>query len=352
MLCRYMCCLRLEQQENLEIYPFGTGERVLRATKLSFVDSVWEILGAFLQRIPLIHLQRPRQHDTEYSSMRSVVLDDSARFLEVMRGECITRFTAVPSVLEVLLLQTIESALRTALVGLRYVLSSGETLSLRVVQNLTNIFPDVTILNLYGSTELSGDVTCMELKAPLTSVQITEWQHHGVPIGHLSDLGVVSDDTSLILLADEHEKKPELQLSSDMQTIIWPRSTTSTEKSSRGLLYVSGSLLALGYVGCNQQEVFATSEQLLSRHGGIQHGMQRRQWFCTGDMCSVIQGHLYYCGRNDNVVKIRGQRVSVEAVERAVTAALGELSPGTGFEDYQQVITFTTTKEVAKYNVL
>ncbi|OWZ15067.1 Acyl-CoA synthetase [Phytophthora megakarya] len=329
-------------------YPFVVEkhERVLRATKLSFVDSVWEIHGAFWQRIPLIHLQRPREYDAGYFFMKSVVLDDSARFLEIMRMERITRFTAVPTVLEVLLLQTIATDVRAALAGLRYMLSSGETLLLHVAQQLTDTLPDVTILNLYGSTEMSGDVTCMELKAPLSSALIAEWQQHGIPIARLDDRGVVGDDTSLVLLSDGQGEKA---VSDGTSTIIWPRSTTTSEKFERGMLYVSGPLVSFGYVGCDQ-EVCVTSEELLDKHDDRQQDIVRgRRWFCTGDICSVTQGHLYFCGRKDNVVKIHGRRVSLEEVERAVVAGLKKFSTHTRFDDNRQVIAFTTTKEVTKY---
>ena len=140
------------------MYPFVTlkdgksSERVLRATRLSFVDSVWEILGAFLQRVPLVHVQPPRHRGEgiRHCSMTSVVLDDSTRFLKVIQREHVTRFTAVPSVLDVFLLQTTEIERKSCLAGLRYVLSSGESLPFQVLRRLTASSPSVTILNLYG----------------------------------------------------------------------------------------------------------------------------------------------------------------------------------------------------------
>jgi non-ribosomal peptide synthetase component F len=141
-------------------YPFAESEeRVLRATKLSFVDSAWEVLGAVLKRVPLVHLQAPRDQRegvcSQRSLTRSVVLDDSARFLKVMKGERVTRFTAVPSVLEVLLLQLGTGG---GMASLRYVLSSGETLSLHVLQQLMTQLPGVAILNLYGEERRVPDV--------------------------------------------------------------------------------------------------------------------------------------------------------------------------------------------------
>ncbi|KAG2825739.1 hypothetical protein PC112_g9571 [Phytophthora cactorum] len=149
----------------------------------------------------------------------SVVLDNSVLFLEVIRSEKATRFTAVPSVLEVLLLQTTEKNRKSALSGLRYVLSSGESLQLHVLQQLTTHLPDVTILNLYGSTEVSGDITCMELKAPFSAAQIAQWQQYGISIANLDRYGVVGD-TSLLLLPDDVDS------STDDSAIIWPKRGT------------------------------------------------------------------------------------------------------------------------------
>ncbi|KAG7383886.1 hypothetical protein PHYPSEUDO_003243 [Phytophthora pseudosyringae] len=348
-------------------YPFArstsggrTSERVLRATKLAFVDSVWEILGAFLQRVPLVHLQAPRREDESTSEsasfpMKSVVLDDSLRFLEVIRSENVTRFTAVPSMLEVLLLQTTEKDRHSSLAGLRYVISSGESLSLHVLQQLATGLPDVTILNLYGSTELSGDVTCMELKAPLSSTQTSEWQQHGVPLANLDRHSVVGDDTSLLLLSDDIDKNCAA-------TIIWPtrsgsKSISSTDTSrepTRGVLYVSGPLLTYGYIGDGHEGLFKGSDEL---PGGPYNSLQQsvsqaRRWLCTGDICSVIQGHLYFCGRKDNAVKLYGQRVYLEAVERAVAAALKETTTDSQFCSRHRVVAFTTTKQVSKYALL
>ncbi|KAG3030620.1 hypothetical protein PC120_g3607 [Phytophthora cactorum] len=323
-------------------YPFDIkSERVLRATKLSFVDSVWEILGAFLKRVPLIHLQTPRYPEAEWRNMKSVVLDNSVLFLEVIRSEKATRFTAVPSVLEVLLLQTTEKNRKSALSGLRYVLSSGESLQLHVLQQLTTHLPDVTILNLYGSTEVSGDITCMELKAPFSAAQIAQWQQYGISIANLDRYGVVGD-TSLLLLPDDVDS------STDDSAIIWPKrgtseSNSSTEDCTRGILYVSGPLLTFGYIGDTREDVFVDSDKLL---GGTK---QATRWFCTGDICSVMQGNLYYCGRKDNAVKIHGQRVYLEAVERAVAAALKETAESTQFGGNHQIIALTATKKVHKY---
>ncbi|CAH0474542.1 unnamed protein product [Peronospora belbahrii] len=368
-------------------YPFSsydvgkrTSERVLRATKLSFVDSVWEIIGAFLQRVPLVHMQSPRHQvgSNIHSCTTSVVLDNSQRFLEIICSETVTRFTAVPSVLEVLLLQTTEIHRRSYLAGLRYVLSSGESLSLHVLQQLTASLPEVTVLNLYGkdnsansiysssllivvfigSTEVSGDITCMELKAPFSTVQMADWQEYGVPIASLDQFGVIGGSKTSLVLVPEGLDESALCSSNESTTVIWPKKsirevnvfTEIDEKRTMGVLYVSGPLLTCGYLGDNLDNVFAGSYSLSDHQNESNRKriVQPSRWFCTGDTCSAARGRLYFCGRIDNAVKIHGQRVYMEAVERAVACALKETTRDLQFNDRGQVCAFTFAKAVTK----
>uniref|UniRef100_A0AAV1UM66 Carrier domain-containing protein n=1 Tax=Peronospora matthiolae TaxID=2874970 RepID=A0AAV1UM66_9STRA len=347
------------------MYPFATSKdgrssgRVLRATRLSFVDSVWEILGAFLQRVPLVHVQLPRHRgeSMRHCSMTSVVLDDSTRFLKVIQRENVTRFTAVPSVLDVLLQQTTEIERKSCLAGLRYVLSSGESLPFQVLRRLTASLPSVTILNLYGSTELSGDVTCMELKAPLSSAKIAEWQRHDVPIATLTERGVVGGhETFLVLLPEDHENDT-MYSRNGSATLIWPRHHTyemvTTTRTNRqpitGILFVSGPLLVEKYVGDSQKDMFVDSALLFGNRVESEQARDERprRWFCTGDICSLIQGRLYFDGRKDSGVKIRGQRVYMEAVERGVALALQETTGGKKYGGSGPVIAFTVSKRVS-----
>lgn len=132
-------------------YPFqaSTCERVLRATKLSFVDSVWEILGALEQQIPLVHIRND-------AAGESVILRDRSVFLLVMQRWKITRLTVIPSVLELLVrpsqeMTAIASTLGTAAAShLRYLLISGEPLPLNVLLAYSQMLPGTTLLNLYG----------------------------------------------------------------------------------------------------------------------------------------------------------------------------------------------------------
>lgn len=54
------------------------------------------------------------------------------------------------------------------------------------------------------------------------------------------------------------------------------------------------------------------------------HRSKKTRWFRMGDICKVMGDALYFCGRTDKLVKIRGQRIQLEAVERMIAAALEE----------------------------
>lgn len=352
-------------------YPFhrkqsGTEERVMRATKLSFVDCVWEVLGAFLEHVPLVHLQRPRGEDCRHQYLKSVVLDDSEQFLEVMRSEQVARITVIPSVLEVMILQTRLADRQSAFQFLRYLLSSGETLRLYIVQQLLDELPDVTILNLYGSTEVSGDITCMPLKAPLLPEKVAVWERYGLPIAELRGGGIVGDNSRLVLLPDHDAKgKRHLDAQGSLSVTVWPKkilaktSAESPNQSSNGVLYVSGPLVACGYVGPHEQDGFASCSTMDGTERVPTSDEDYRRWFCMGDLCTVVGDYLFYCGRTDLVVKINGIRVSLEEIERAVLAAVKEAkkssicagsAPAPG-QCGQQVVAFSTTKQTNKYRL-
>lgn len=123
-------------------------ERVARVTKLTFVDSVSEILGALLKQVPLVHLEA-----NDPTARRSnVILDQSELFVQAVQQLKVSRFTVVPSVLEVLLLQYRSSArLQQALASVRFVLVSGEVLPLSLVVQAASVLPRAKLLNMYGA---------------------------------------------------------------------------------------------------------------------------------------------------------------------------------------------------------
>uniref|UniRef100_K3XC20 AMP-dependent synthetase/ligase domain-containing protein n=1 Tax=Globisporangium ultimum (strain ATCC 200006 / CBS 805.95 / DAOM BR144) TaxID=431595 RepID=K3XC20_GLOUD len=172
-----------------ETYPFDAGKECgIRVTKLSFVDSVWEILGFLLNAIPLVHMEHElcRESGRSSSPPGHVILDNSDAFLHVVHRFHVTRFTTIPSILEMLLHSKHASRrLCEALASLHYVLVSGETFPVNLAMRATTVLSNVMFLNLFGSTEVSGDVTWFEIHAPLAVDDVATWKEHGVPIGRV-----------------------------------------------------------------------------------------------------------------------------------------------------------------------
>ncbi len=133
-----------------ERYPFREDDVCCAKTFLSFVDSIAEIFGPLLQGVPVIIITDQNVRDVE----------QLVRILDTYR---ITRIVVIPSLLrEMLKVFSQVSAPRTRL---RIVISSGEALGRDVAQQFLDIMgPDTLLLNLYGSSEVAGDVTAFEVK--------------------------------------------------------------------------------------------------------------------------------------------------------------------------------------------
>ena len=83
-----------------------------------------------------------------------------------------------------------------------------------------------------------------------------------------------------------------------------------------GSLYVSSRNLGRGYVG-DKQGSFLKNH--LNDSGEVDHILLYK----TGDYVQVNQGRLYYEGRLDSQVKVRGHRVDLIEIEKAVREVEG-----------------------------
>jgi acyl-CoA synthetase (AMP-forming)/AMP-acid ligase II len=284
---------------------------VLRTTRLTFVDAVAEILGACFCRVPLVHLHF--FHENNARLVDSVVLHSPRALLDVVAHWRVTRFTVVPTVLRLLLhavgsLQEERGSVRGGqrLASLQVLLVSGEPLPLRVVDECFRVVPHVTLVNLYGSTEVSGDVTWKMLRAPLTLAQHEKWSRLGMPIGE-SPVCAIGASTQIRLEREADD--------------------TTGDAESLSELWVRGGAVAAGYV-VDKKLVRPPGKWICDSESGV-------QWFRMGDLCRVVDGELFLCGRKDRQVKVRGNRLQLEDVERAIKHAVRDLPP---FADVCDVI--------------
>ncbi len=248
-------------------FPFAQGgvEVVAHRSSLNFVDSVAEIFSGLLSGVPTALLYP--------SEVR-----DLGTLIAALRRFEVSRLTVVPSVLAALL-RTVPN-LEQALPQLTLWTCSGEELPLSLLRQFRAAHPSATMLNIYGSTEVTADVTCAVFppRVPLPEDR--------VPIGS-SMAGA-----ELLILDEQMQPVPDGQ---------------------SGELYVGGPVLAQGYLR-------RPAEQTRRFVNHPHHPGERL--FRTGDRVRRdSSGQLYFLGRQDHQVKLRGVRVELEEIERTLLGA-------------------------------
>ena len=244
-----------------DAYPFKPDEVCCQKTPLSFVDSIWEIFGPLLRGTPLLIIP-------------DEVVKEPARLVDALAENEVTRIVMVPSLLRVIL--ETQNDLSERLAKLKYWVCSGETLPLDLANQFHSNLRDALLINLYGSSEVSADVTFHEVSEDhsLAAVPI------GKPIWN----------TQIYLLDQEMQPVP-IGVSAE--------------------LYVAGE----GLARCYLMEPAQTAERFLPDPFHANGGRLYR----TGDFARYLpDGSIQYLGRRDQQVKIRGKRVELAEVETAL----------------------------------
>jgi surfactin family lipopeptide synthetase A len=250
-------------------FPFAEGEVVGHRSSLNFVDAGPEMFAGLLRGIPTAIVLHEEQADL-------------GRFVALLERHHVTRLTVVPSILAALVRSVPE--LSSRLKALRLWITSGEELTLPLLQSFRAVHPSATLINLYGSTEVTGDVTCAVFGPgdPLPEQR--------VPIG------ATMADAELLVV------DPEGRVVADGEP---------------GELYVGGPVLARGYHDRPQEEAVRFPRHP-SRAGA--------RCFRTGDLVRrQADGAFVFLGRVDNLVKIRGVRIELEEIERCLRDACAQL---------------------------
>lgn len=259
-----------------EQYPYNINEICVFKTSMTFVDSVAEIFGPLLQGIPLIVFDK---HITAQPTV----------FIEKISHYKITRVTVVPSLLRAIF-QTLTLIEKTAsqnlLSSVKLWICSGEPLQFDLLAEFFEIFPRKhTLANFYGSTELTADVTAMTYNSREEAYKMI--MDKKVPIG-------TPIDNAVIYVLDQ-----ELNMA---------------EFGEIGEIYVAGYCLCSGYVGGTGSEKFVENPYTRTR--------TYKTMFKTGDFGRISETQdgsrvLFYEGRVDSQIKVRGQRIDLAEVQLA-----------------------------------
>ena len=130
-------------------YPYAAAEVACLKTNLGFVDHVAELFAPLLKGIPLVMVSNSQLQDVE-------------TFAAVLADNKVSRITLVPSLLQSLI--RLKKHSRLQLGALKYVFCSGEELSFYLARQFYQEFGQTRLVNIYGSSEVSADVTCYNVE--------------------------------------------------------------------------------------------------------------------------------------------------------------------------------------------
>ena len=245
-------------------YPFKTAEVCCQKTNLGFVDSIWEIFGPLLAGVPNVIIPQDAVRDPE-------------EMLQVLARERVTRIVLVPSLLRTLLDH--EPNLQIRVPDLRLWSCSGEILPADLAKRFHEAFPEATLLNIYGSSEVAADVTCH--------------QYSGRDLASSVAIGRPISNTQIYLVDECGEPAPI---------------------GIRGEIFAGGDNLARGYL--NRPEL--TAERFVANW--LAPDLSPRL-YRTGDLGRYrSNGEIEYLGRVDNQVKLRGLRIELGEIESVLVA--------------------------------
>ncbi|MBW4685871.1 MAG: amino acid adenylation domain-containing protein [Komarekiella atlantica HA4396-MV6] len=243
-------------------YPFTPGEVCCQKTAISFVDSVWEIFAPLLQGIPTVIISN------------ATILDPQL-FIEALADHKVTRIILVPSLLRLLLDNY--HHLTKKLLQLKLWITSGEALSVKLAKTFQELIPFAKLINLYGSSEVSANVTYYD-------TSLLPNQVNSVPIGRPIN---------------------------NTQVYVLNRNLQPTPVGIIGELYIGGDGLARGYL----HRFELTQERFINNPF-----IPQTKLYKTGDLVRYLKdGNLEYLGRRDEQVKIRGFRVELNEIATVIT---------------------------------
>lgn len=245
-------------QWTWEQLPYRAGEVCVQKAHMMTTHAIYELFEPLLRGVAQLIVSDRDVRDLE-------------PFWETIRTRGITRLLIVPAVLRA----SLDMPGFTA-ASLDVLVLMGEHVPRQLAARAIEAFPARTrIFSIYGSTEASSTLVC-DIRASLQPGQ-------ELPLGQ-----PISPDVQALVLDDAGE-------------LVQP--------GEFGTLHISGTALFSSYFRAPEQTAEAFSAR---RTAGP-------ALFCTQDQVRVMpDDRLQFVGRIDDTVKIRGFRVDLKEVERAV----------------------------------
>jgi acyl-coenzyme A synthetase/AMP-(fatty) acid ligase len=241
---------------------------VAQTASQCFDISVWQMLAALLV-------------GGQVQVVETEITHDPAGLLNRVEQESITVLEVVPSLLRAML-EEVEAGqhARWDMKRLRWMIATGEALPPDLANRWLSLFPQIPLLNAYGPTECSDDVThhCMR--------DYVSCDQTRVPIGRpISNMNIYVLDPALS-----------------------PKPT-----GIPGELCVGGVGVGRGYVNDGERTAERFIPDPFSKVAGA-------RLYRTGDLARFLpDGTLDFLGRIDHQVKLRGFRIELGEIEHALS---------------------------------
>src|SRR5262249_56034381 len=245
--------------EGVEYAELGEEEVVLQGSSSTFDASTFEIWGALLRGGRLVMMEEK--------------VAGVERVRRAIEEEGVTTMWLTSTLFNAIVEEGAE-----ALRGLRQLLVGGEALSVKHIRKAKEEWEGTRLINGYGPTE-GTTFTC--------TYEIGEVGEGGQSIA----IGGGITNTRVYVLGERGEVVPEGVV---------------------GELYIGGDGLGRGYVG----RAGETGEKFVPDEYG---GGEGERLYRTGDLVRYgLEGRIEYVGRRDHQVKVRGYRIEIREIERAV----------------------------------
>ncbi|MGW6913454.1 non-ribosomal peptide synthetase [Kitasatospora sp. NPDC054939] len=275
-----------------ERYGLGAADRVLMFARPSFDVALEEVLPSLAAGAALVLPQR------EVPTGPELVAVLAARGVTVAN---------LPTSYFLAVREELREALADGRWSPRLVVLGGERLPARVVRGFA-AGGGVTLVNAYGVTEATITSTVHEITDADTTPAVTT--PADAPIAT-----VTADATTTAPAADDGAEIPLGTELPGVRVHVLDEGLRPLPAGAVGELVIGGELLATGYLGL--PEVTAARFVEVPALGG-------ERVYRTGDRgYRDLLGRLWFLGRQDNQVKLRGHRIELEEIEAAASAELG-----------------------------
>jgi amino acid adenylation domain-containing protein len=242
-------------------------DNVAQTASQCFDISVWQLLAALLVggRVTIIGDE---------------VAHDPLRLLDEVESSGMTILETVPSLLAAMVEEAEKrGGTRPTLAALRWMIPTGEALPPALCQRWLALYPEIPLLNAYGPTECSDDVTHQRLAEALDA------EAARIPIGR---------------------PIPNLRL------YVLNGDLLPVPIAVAGELFVGGGGVGRGYIGDPERTAEAFFPDPLAFEPGA-------RLYRTGDLARCLpHGVIEFLGRADHQVKVRGYRIELGEIESAL----------------------------------